>query len=170
MLATSPVSTLTSFLLRTSTRRPDCRRKSALMMGCVTRARMKGHRKDDLPMRMEMIRSPKVEIGVPLAAMRSLSFRWLEETSAGDAGKTLTAAPVSIRKLVPLCLSAKRYRLDWGLPGDAAARVAWHWRFPVFRRGTGVDNCGLRAQNVCGSSRVCLSSLPGQMSTRLAVN
>ena len=110
------------------------------MMGCMTLARMKGHVKDDSPMRTETTRWPKVGIGVPLAATRSLSLRWLEEMSDGDAGKTLTAALVSIRNLVPLCLSEKTYRLDWGLPGDAATRVARHWCFPLFREDMGVDN------------------------------
>ena len=45
------------------------------------------------------------EMGVPFAAMRREESLAQDETSAKDAGNTLTVAPVSIRKVIPLNLS-----------------------------------------------------------------
>ena len=95
--ADSPESTLTRRRFRTSTRRPDCRRKSAQMIGCSTLASTKGQRNSAVPIVRGTMRLPYVGMGVPLAATKTLSSLLRATTSAAETGRTLMAAPVSIR-------------------------------------------------------------------------
>ena len=48
---------------------------------------------------------PNVGTGSPLAARRSFRFGLIDDRSCEDTGNTLTAAPVSMRKFLPLILS-----------------------------------------------------------------
>ena len=71
-------------------------------------------------------------MGVPFAAERMEVDAGRESMSALEAGKTLTAAPVSTKKWVPLPGSVKINKL-WAIwPGDVAVSIAWHVSFPVF--------------------------------------
>ena len=71
-------------------------------MGLVTLARTKGHIPEKRPIVKLMERVPKVSIGVPLAAERTEVDAGCIVISAWEAGKTLTAAPVSTKSWVPL--------------------------------------------------------------------
>ena len=79
-------------------------------MGLVTRARMKGHDPEKWPMVSRIRRVPKVSIGVPFTAERTEVDAVCSLASASEAGKTLTAAPVSTRNWVPLSGSVKLNR------------------------------------------------------------
>ena len=78
------------------------------------------------------------KMGMPFAAMkREESLGW-DETSVKDAGNTLMAAPVSIRKVIPLNLSMYENKF-WERSGDRAVTVARPSSFPVFQKYKAID-------------------------------
>ena len=89
---------------------------------------------------------PKVRIRVPFAALSTSLFGLIVAISCDVAGKTLTAAPVSIRKDLRLRVSWKAKRESFvGLPEDAAATVLRRVSFPVFQRlWSGIHRAGLQ--------------------------
>ena len=117
---------------------PNDRGKSALNMGFVTFARRKGHRKELLPMVNDNSFLPYDEIGAPFVAMRREESLGRDEMSANDAGNTLMAAPVSIRKVIPLNLSMYENKL-LERSRDKAVTVARPSHLPVFQKYTAID-------------------------------
>ncbi|CAH8499263.1 unnamed protein product, partial [Dicrocoelium dendriticum] len=123
----------TSFFLLASTMRSKRCRKSMPMMAKGTAAIMKGQRKVRRRPKLSVSSfSPKVAIGVPLAA-RSLVGDG-ETTSFGLRGITLTSAPVSTRNSVPEVKSLTRMRRLWCWPVASVAVTDRPSSFPAARR------------------------------------
>lgn len=136
--------------LRTSTSSPKLRKKSAPRMANFTSATTKIHRNVLLsPRSSERERCPYVGIVVLLTACNGAAHGRLR--SAGDAGTTLTSAPVSTRKRAPLSRSVRK-NTDGRLSGRAGALVtlsAGPGRFPNFHRAahSSVQRC-----RICGGT------------------
>ena len=87
-----------------STKKPKDRKKFEPSRGWVTLARTNGDTADVAPILIWIGFFPKMGMGVPFAAISWSQDLLFAVMSAADAGKTLTAAPVSIRNEMPLCL------------------------------------------------------------------
>lgn len=142
----------TRVLLLRSTERWKLWRKSAPRIGLLTSATTKIQGRERLSPKFR-VRDflPNVGICEPFAAWR-LNESWGRFLSAGVGGRTLTAAPVSTRKVrwfVESCMCRRRLVVD--RPGALVVASVWPASLGMRKEGC---TCGLHCQISCGTNRL----------------